>query len=617
MQTSLLKFFSKTPKGEKGAAAAGGTLSPRPADNQRIHRFPPGSLVWAKLSGYPWWPSVVCSAPGKKSPYRKDEIHVQFFDTPVTRAWISESLVRDWADKVAPGQATDHKWEKGVKDAEAVAGLSCSDRLDVVLLQEMPSDDEWNEEVSPGSKENKPDAGAGPARKRRRIILMDSDDSGDDATFQPKKEDLEDEDEDDEGSDGEPEDSSGDGSDDQGDASPLKSGGNKRKRNGGSRHASKKNAKTSVAKPVTPLSTPVNKFKKSKIEGSPVTPGLANCSPSIFAARPVSNPSGVLGASSPLAIVTESTKKKLSKFGAPADSADPEEVGDGSKVYPHTTMAFLKPDKIRDKEGRRPEDPDYNPRTLLVPEAFLRDQRPAQQQWWKIKSDYYDVILFFKTGKFYEIFHMDADIAVAELNLIYMKDSIAHAGFPETAYWRYASTLVEKGYKVARIEQTETEAMKTERIKSQSKTSDKSAQVVKRELCQLSSKGTKVNNFFSSETYEGEPRYLVSVCESSGTAPRFGVAFVDTTIGMFSLGQFTDDKNLSRLRTLMAHHPPAEVLQERGGLSSTTASFLAASLPGVRREVLRPSAEFWDAAKTLKFLAEGDYFREEAGGKLE
>jgi hypothetical protein len=39
------------------------------------------------------------------------------------------------------------------------------------------------------SKENKPKDAEGPARKRRRIILMDSDDdSGDDATFKPKKE---------------------------------------------------------------------------------------------------------------------------------------------------------------------------------------------------------------------------------------------------------------------------------------------------------------------------------------------------------------------------------------------------------------------------------------------
>ena len=42
----------------------------------------------------------------------------------------------------------------------------------------------------------------------------------------------------------------------------------------------------------------------------------------------------------------------------------------------------------------------------------------------------------------------------------------AHAGFPEIAYGRYASTLVEKGYKVARIEQVETPDMMQERVKT-------------------------------------------------------------------------------------------------------------------------------------------------------
>ena len=42
----------------------------------------------------------------------------------------------------------------------------------------------------------------------------------------------------------------------------------------------------------------------------------------------------------------------------------------------------------------------------------------------------------------------------------------AHSGFPEIAYGRYADTLVQKGYKVARIEQTETPEMMNERCKN-------------------------------------------------------------------------------------------------------------------------------------------------------
>lgn len=47
-----------------------------------------------------------------------------------------------------------------------------------------------------------------------------------------------------------------------------------------------------------------------------------------------------------------------------------------------------------------------------------------------------------------------------------MQGDFAHVGFPESAYGRFSAILVEKGYKVARIEQTETPDMMTERCKT-------------------------------------------------------------------------------------------------------------------------------------------------------
>jgi len=47
-----------------------------------------------------------------------------------------------------------------------------------------------------------------------------------------------------------------------------------------------------------------------------------------------------------------------------------------------------------------------------------------------------------------------------------LQGDYAHSGFPEIAYGRYADTLVQRGYKVARIEQTETPDMMTERCKT-------------------------------------------------------------------------------------------------------------------------------------------------------
>lgn len=43
---------------------------------------------------------------------------------------------------------------------------------------------------------------------------------------------------------------------------------------------------------------------------------------------------------------------------------------------------------------------------------------------------------------------------------------MAHAGFPEAAFQRYAEILVDLGYKVVRIEQTETQSQTEKRIAS-------------------------------------------------------------------------------------------------------------------------------------------------------
>ncbi|KAF0989083.1 hypothetical protein HZS_3826, partial [Henneguya salminicola] len=170
------------------------------------------------------------------------------------------------------------------------------------------------------------------------------------------------------------------------------------------------------------------------------------------------------------------------------------------QVYPHHTYQFLLPNFKRDKEGRQINNPDFDPTTLQLPSGFLssKETTPAMKQWWKIKSENFDTVLFFKMGKFYELFHMDADIGVKELGLIYMKGKSAHAGFPETSFATHASALVEKGYKVARIEQTEKPSDVSARIKEtgQVGASDK---LVRRDLCNIMSPATRIFDSFDLE----------------------------------------------------------------------------------------------------------------------
>lgn len=73
----------------------------------------------------------------------------------------------------------------------------------------------------------------------------------------------------------------------------------------------------------------------------------------------------------------------------------PEGVhGPGS--HGHNKLDFLLPGKKRDRNNNRPDHPQYNPRTCLIPASFLKEQTPAMLQWWIIKQDNMDTVLFFK-----------------------------------------------------------------------------------------------------------------------------------------------------------------------------------------------------------------------------
>eukprot|EP00092_Neocalanus_flemingeri_P021276 GFUD01023058.1.p1 GENE.GFUD01023058.1~~GFUD01023058.1.p1 ORF type:complete len:109 (-),score=31.91 GFUD01023058.1:1-327(-) len=102
-QKTLFSFFNKTPKVQSPKPArpappssvpVEASTTPKSVPPPHNHRFPPGTLVWSKLTGYPWWPSMVCNHPTDGKSARKGEIHVQFFDTPVTRAWVGDTMVK-------------------------------------------------------------------------------------------------------------------------------------------------------------------------------------------------------------------------------------------------------------------------------------------------------------------------------------------------------------------------------------------------------------------------------------------------------------------------------------------------------------------------------------------
>lgn len=88
---------------------------------------------------------------------------------------------------------------------------------------------------------------------------------------------------------------------------------------------------------------------------------------------------------------------------------------------------------------------------------------------------------------------------------------------------------------------------------------------------------------------------------------RFGIAFIDTSIGEFNIAEFDDDQQCSRLLTLLSHNPPVLVLSERGGISQNVQQVFKSMLSNTLRETLLPDTQFWHAEKTLKNLSEKYY----------
>lgn len=68
---------------------------------------------------------------------------------------------------------------------------------------------------------------------------------------------------------------------------------------------------------------------------------------------------------------------------------------------PTSKFEWLDPSRIRDANRRRPDDPLYDKRTLYIPPEALSKMSATQKQYWSVKCQYMDVVLFFKVVSFF------------------------------------------------------------------------------------------------------------------------------------------------------------------------------------------------------------------------
>ena len=122
---------------------------------------------------------------------------------------------------------------------------------------------------------------------------------------------------------------------------------------------------------------------------------------------------------------------------------------------------------------------------MKMSEVDVNMLSPMMKEYYKTKSEYMDVLLFYRLGDFYEMFFEDAITASHELELTLtgknagLKERVPMCGVPHHAVNVYLEKLIDKGYKVAICEQVEDPKL--------------AKGIVKREVTQIVSKGTLTN----------------------------------------------------------------------------------------------------------------------------
>ncbi len=162
-------------------------------------------------------------------------------------------------------------------------------------------------------------------------------------------------------------------------------------------------------------------------------------------------------------------------------------------------------------------------------------------QYYTIKRQHPDCLLFFRLGDFYELFYEDALIGSKELSIVLTsrpagkgKERIPMCGVPYHSAHSYIHKLVKKGYKIAICEQLEP--------------SDASKGIVRRDVIRVITPGT----YFESDKSSCG---LISLLK---TGKHYHCAYINLSVGDFLCGKFTQEE----LKEFILKFQPQEMVSE-------------------------------------------------------
>ncbi|EOB11713.1 DNA mismatch repair protein Msh6, partial [Nosema bombycis CQ1] len=221
---------------------------------------------------------------------------------------------------------------------------------------------------------------------------------------------------------------------------------------------------------------------------------------------------------------------------------------------------------VKDKYGRSIDDKDYDKSTLLITEKQLSKLTPFERQFWEIKKDYFDTIVFFKKGKFYELYEEDASISARLFDMkITERVNMRMTGFPESSYDEWAARFLDAGFKIARVEQSENAIGKQIREKG-----GKKDKIINRELVEVVTQGTiyDMNHIKTNHS-----TFLCAIrkhslcpnlkdCKADNPNHHFSILLYDSSTFSISSSTFCDDQYFTSLRGYFYKYPIMEYLSD-------------------------------------------------------
>ncbi|MCI1964902.1 MAG: DNA mismatch repair protein MutS [Oscillospiraceae bacterium] len=189
----------------------------------------------------------------------------------------------------------------------------------------------------------------------------------------------------------------------------------------------------------------------------------------------------------------------------------------------------------------------------------MAELSPMMKQYFDLKKQYPDTILFFRLGDFYEMFYDDAKLASRELELTLtgrdcgQPERAPMCGVPFHSYETYVARLIAKGYKVAICEQMENPAT--------------AKGLVKRDIIRVVTPGTVLE---SSMLDESRNNYICSLCVAGTQA---GVCFADISTGELHATVLTGknaEELTQRLINELSRFSPREILIGQEALDLST-----------------------------------------------